>query len=135
MATSVVAAGKFEIAPGVRGRCLKAGPSTSRAPRSQTRVYYLTGGGGGILPLGGAIESGAWKGFGLRLMVDILTGVLSGGHASSELQTREANHFFAAIRIDAFTPPDAFYDQMESMKAKLPASATAAGVRPPNLCR
>jgi len=43
--------------------------------------YYKPERGGGILPLGSYIETGAWKGFGLGIMVDILTGVLSGGRA------------------------------------------------------
>lgn len=120
MATSVVAAGKFEIArrrqkPVPEGWAI----DSEGFPITDPNGYYTTGGGGGILPLGGAIETGAWKGFGLGMMVDILTGVLSGGHSSAELQTREANHFFGAMRIDAFTPVDEFYDQMASMKAKL----------------
>jgi len=123
MATSVVAAGKFEIARR-RGKPVPRGWAIDGEGEQITdpNVYYQTGGAGGILPLGSYIETGAWKGFGLAIMVDILTGVLSGGHSSAELQQRGANHFFGALRIDAFTSVESFYDQMDSMKATLRAA-------------
>ena len=120
MATSVVAAGKFEIARR-RGKAVPQGWAIDGDgnPILDPNVYYGTGGAGGILPLGSDIATGAWKGFGLSIMVDILTGVLSGGHSSAELPQRGANHFFGALRIDAFTSLESFYDQMDSMKATL----------------
>ncbi len=123
MATSVVAAGKFEIARR-RGKPVPAGWAIDGEgePILDPNVYYQTGGAGGILPLGSYIETGAWKGFGLAIMVDILTGVLSGGHSSAELAQRGANHFFGAMRIDAFTTIESFYDQMASMKETLRAA-------------
>ncbi len=123
MATSVVAAGKFEIARR-RGKAVPQGWAIDGDgnPILDPNVYYGTGGAGGILPLGSDIATGAWKGFGLSIMVDILTGVLSGGHSSAELPQRGANHFFGALRIDAFTSLESFYDQMDSMKATLKAA-------------
>jgi L-2-hydroxycarboxylate dehydrogenase (NAD+) len=123
MATSVVAAGKFEIARR-RGKPVPQGWAIDGDgnPILDPNAYYQTGGAGGILPLGSDIATGAWKGFGLGIMVDILTGVLSGGHSSAELAQRGANHFFGALRIDAFTTLESFYDQMDSMKATLKAA-------------
>jgi L-2-hydroxycarboxylate dehydrogenase (NAD+) len=116
MATSVIAAGKLEIArrrnkPVPEGWAIDA----EGMPIVDANQYW--GGGGGILPLGSSIETGAWKGFGLGVMVDILCGVLSGGRASGELGSGHANHFFGALRIDAFTTLESFYEQMDSMKA------------------
>lgn len=131
MATSVVAAGKFEIARR-RGKPVPLGwaiDSNGNAIADPIE-YYNPERGGGILPLGGAVETGAWKGFGLGIMVDILTGILSGGHSSAELPQRGANHFFGALRIDAFTALDSFYDQMDSMKATLRAAPRLPGAAP-----
>jgi LDH2 family malate/lactate/ureidoglycolate dehydrogenase len=131
MATSVVAAGKFEIARR-RGKAVPAGWAIDGDgnPILDPNGYYQMQGAGGILPLGSTIEGGAWKGFGLANMVDILTGVLSGGHSSAELPQRGANHFFGALRIDAFTTVDSFFDQMASMKATLRAAPRLPGAPP-----
>jgi L-2-hydroxycarboxylate dehydrogenase (NAD+) len=129
MATSVVAAGKLEIARR-RGKEIPVGWVRDGEGDDVTDpdVYYESEGMGGILPLGSDVLTGAWKGFGLGVMVDILTGVLSGGHTSSELPRRSANHFFGAIRIDAFTDIETFYDQMQSMKESLRLSPRLPGV-------
>jgi LDH2 family malate/lactate/ureidoglycolate dehydrogenase len=82
-------------------------------PILDPNVYYDIV--GGILPLGGDALHGAWKGFGLSIMVDVLTGLLSAGGSSAEIAFG-ANHFCGAIRIDAFTSIDAFYDGMASMQ-------------------
>ena len=114
MATSVVAAGKFEIYRR-RGQPVPLGWGMTAEGEwfeGDANQYYQ---GGIILPLGGDAARGAWKGFGLSVMVDVLTGVLSGGHSSGELRGG-ANHFFGALRIDAFGPAERFYDQMDSMK-------------------
>ncbi|HXH22627.1 MAG TPA: Ldh family oxidoreductase [Dehalococcoidia bacterium] len=131
MATSVVAAGKFEIARR-RGKPVPEGWAIDGEgkPIMDPLQYYNPERGGGILPLGSYIETGAWKGFGLAIMVDILTGILSGGHSSAELPQRAANHFFGALRIDAFTTIESFYDQMDSMKATLRAAPRLPGAGP-----
>jgi L-2-hydroxycarboxylate dehydrogenase (NAD+) len=131
MATSVVAAGKFEIARR-RGKPVPVGWAIdgNGRPITDPEQYYNPERGGGILPLGGDIATGAWKGFGLGIMVDILTGILSGGHSSAELPQRGANHFFGALRIDAFTSLESFYDQMQSMKDTLRAAPRLPGAPP-----
>jgi L-2-hydroxycarboxylate dehydrogenase (NAD+) len=128
MAASVVAAGKLEIARR-RGKAIPVGWVKDGAGEDVTDpdLYYESEGMGGILPLGSETLTGAWKGFGLAIMVDILTGVLSGGHSSAELPRRAANHFFAAMKIDAFTSVESFYDQMETMKETLRASPRLPG--------
>jgi LDH2 family malate/lactate/ureidoglycolate dehydrogenase len=131
MAASVVAAGKLEIARR-RSKPIPAGwvKDGSGEDVTDPDVYYESEGMGGILPLGSEIATGAWKGFGLAMMVDILTGVLSGGHTSAELPRRGANHFFGAIKIDSFTSVESFYDQMLSMKETLRAAPRLPGFGP-----
>jgi LDH2 family malate/lactate/ureidoglycolate dehydrogenase len=63
--------------------------------------------GGGIAPLGGSSESsGGHKGYGLATMVDICSGILSGGLTSNHINVipGEAGicHYFAAIDYGIF---------------------------------
>lgn len=67
------------------------------------------------------------KGYGLGVMVDILTGVLSGTGASAAIQGRTVSHFFGALRIDSFRSVDDFKDMMDSMCDDLRASPTLPG--------
>ena len=121
MATSVVAAGKIEIARR-RGKEMPEGwaiEDDGSAITAPERFYEVLG---GDPTLGGDALHGVWKGFGLTLMVDVLAGVLGAGKGSAELARRAANHFCAAIRIDAFTDHETFYDQMESLMQTLRAA-------------
>lgn len=132
MATSVVAAGKFEIARRRRKPVPEGWAIDGQGrPITDPEDYYIDGGAsGGILPLGSDILRGAWKGFGLGVMVDILCGVLSNGGASGELPRRSANHFFGAMRIDAFTSLESFYDRMASMKQLYRSAPRLPGAGP-----
>jgi LDH2 family malate/lactate/ureidoglycolate dehydrogenase len=63
--------------------------------------------GGGIAPLGGSSEiSGGHKGYGLATMVDICSGILSGGLTSNHINVRPGEagicHYFAAIDYGIF---------------------------------
>jgi L-2-hydroxycarboxylate dehydrogenase (NAD+) len=94
--------------------------------------------GGGLLPLGGAGESlSGHKGYGLALMVEILTGVLAGA-AYSELIASEAaaegerkpinlGHFFCALRVDAVRPADEFKASMDDLQQRLKNTPKAEG--------
>jgi LDH2 family malate/lactate/ureidoglycolate dehydrogenase len=90
------------------------------------------GGGGYILPIGGLRETGGHKGYGLMVLVDILTAVLSGasfGANMAKLTTAGAQaeggrpvgmaantgHFFGAMRVDGFRPLDEFKEVMDEM--------------------
>jgi len=77
MATSAVAAGKIEVAA-VRGEKIPTGWAVNGEGRNTNdpRVALKEGAG---LPLGGAEETGGYKGFGLALMVEVLCGVMTGG--------------------------------------------------------
>ena len=75
--------------------------------------------GGALLPLGGPAELRGYKGYGLSLLVDLLSGVLAGaafgtgvGNPSAG-KNADVGHFFAAIKIKNFRPVEAFKADMD----------------------
>ncbi len=126
VATSTVAAQKVAIAA-IAGRQLPDGwiadregrPSNDpKLPRDQ-RV---------LLPLGGATrEGGGHKGYGLAVIVDILSGVLSAAGFGAQMNGYNCGHFVGAWRIDAFRPALEFKQQMDEMIRALRATPLAAG--------
>jgi len=76
----------------------------------------LAGDMGGILPLGGAGETNSGhKGYGLAIMVEALTGVLSQGLLSPEMQGAHGDHtshFFLAFDPGMFGEPENIRAQM-----------------------
>jgi LDH2 family malate/lactate/ureidoglycolate dehydrogenase len=144
MATSTVSYGKVEVY-GREGRALpmgwaldETGAGTTDATRVMDNLERRKGaGGGGLLPLGGIGELlGGHKGYGLALMVDILSGVLPGaGYADRMYLTDDeggglpanVGHFFGAIRIDAFRPVEEFKATMDDLIRRLKATPKLAG--------
>ena len=90
--------------------------------------------GGALMPLGGIDLMRGYKGYGLGLLVDIFSGVLSVsafagdvGHPSSEGKFANVGHFFGAIRIDAFRPLAEFKRDMDGIIQQLKESPKAVG--------
>ena len=83
------------------------------------------GDGGGLLPIGGIAEdTGSHKGYGIAILVDILTGILSGfkyGRAllDTPLSATRMSHSFMALNIEAFRDLDDFKKDVEDMLIKL----------------
>ena len=79
---------------------------------------------------------GGYKGYGLSLLIDILTGVLSGGGFSTHVRTlyqdietpAETAHMCAALRIEAFIPIAEFRQRMDEIIELMRACPPAAGV-------
>jgi LDH2 family malate/lactate/ureidoglycolate dehydrogenase len=79
--------------------------------------------GGGALPLGGLGELlGGHKGYGLALMVEVLSAILPGAAIGVNTYPRSTDgkplpadlgHLFCAIKIDAFRPLDQFKADMD----------------------
>jgi len=116
MATSVVAGGKLELAAR-NGTPIPEGWALDLNGNATTEVAKAIG---GILPLGGTPQLGAYKGFGLTMVVDILCSTLSGGLTHPEKESGpstagKANHFFGALRIDSFMPAEEFKERMDAM--------------------
>jgi len=89
--------------------------------------------GGALMPLGGIDLMRGYKGYGLALLVDIFSGVLSGastgpevGHPNQNIPA-DVGHYFAAIRIDAFRPVDEFKEHMDRLIQELKDAPKAVG--------
>jgi L-2-hydroxycarboxylate dehydrogenase (NAD+) len=141
LATSTVAFGKIEIALR-RGLPLPEGWAIDAdgAPATDPQAVYE---GGALLPLGSTRELGGHKGYALALMVDVLSGVLSGANwgpfapAFAIEQTPPGSvgagigHFFGALRIDGFIDPDEFKRQVDHLVRTFRASPPAPGTSGP----
>jgi LDH2 family malate/lactate/ureidoglycolate dehydrogenase len=123
MATSVVAAGKLEIAAR-RGQSIPEGWAVDSSGDPLTDPTKLHP-DGALLPLGATVPGGAFKGLGLTIFVDLMCGALSGFGTSVELEPGAATHCFVAIRIDALTPLDHYRDRMEALISAIEASGSS----------
>jgi len=133
MATSVVAGGKIEIARR-KGDSIPVGWAVDKTGKPITDPTKMSRDNGGLLPLGGTPQLGAYKGFGLGVLVEILCSILSGATARLLVKVEpgaEGNacdHFFGALRIDSFTPIDKFKKSMDDMIEAFEALPTLPGV-------
>ncbi len=72
-------------------------------------------------PLGGERINSGYKGYGLGLMIDILSGVLSGSNCGSSLaaskKSQEANigHFFGALQLKGFNSIEKFSEKYKAL--------------------
>jgi len=79
---------------------------------------------------------GGYKGYGLSLLIDVLTGVLSGGGFSTHVRTlykqietpSQVAHTCAALRIEAFMPLKEFQQRMEAIIQLMRTCPSAPGV-------
>ena len=89
--------------------------------------------GGALYPLGGPDYLRGYKGYGLAMLVDILSGVLSGSAFGKNVADPKINkpanvgHFFAAIRLDAFRDPMDFKKDLEALFEQLKSAEKAEG--------
>jgi L-2-hydroxycarboxylate dehydrogenase (NAD+) len=142
MATSATAYGKIEIARR-RGEPIPEGwaiDSEGRATKNPNEMIS----GGAMLPLGSERERGGHKGYALAMMVDILSGVLSGANwgpfappfaLRQEIPKRSVGkgigHFFGAMRIDGFIEADEFKRQVDEYIRVFRATKPAPGTKGP----
>jgi LDH2 family malate/lactate/ureidoglycolate dehydrogenase len=80
-----------------------------------------------ILPLGSTREMGSHKGYGLAGVVDVLSGVLTGGGPSAKLVRPNYNHCVAAYNIEAFMDVAKFKRDMDEWLQILKATKPAPG--------
>lgn len=137
MSTTVVTRGKLELYERMEKELPsgwavdKTGKSASQAgPVLKDMLAHL---GGGILPLGGfGTEHSGHKGYGLAVMVDILSAVLCGApFGKNVFDTPESyarvSHFFGAIKISCFRDPQEFRQDMDQMLQDLNDCPVAEG--------
>jgi LDH2 family malate/lactate/ureidoglycolate dehydrogenase len=77
----------------------------------------------GIIP-----AIGAYKGTGLSLMMNLLAGVLPGGHQTSEVGPGRRGHFFLLFSPDVFGQQEAFYEQVERLVQQVKGAEPLPGV-------
>jgi LDH2 family malate/lactate/ureidoglycolate dehydrogenase len=123
MATTTAAAGKLELAlrlgkPIPGGWALDEKAQETHDPRAAQQARKL-------LPLGGSREGGSHKGYGLGILVEILSGVLTGTVTALNVDQDPRGHFFGAIRVDAFRPAREFKADMDRLIRDLKATPPA----------
>jgi LDH2 family malate/lactate/ureidoglycolate dehydrogenase len=139
MATSTVPRGKLEVY-NRQEKPLPVGWATDEkgVPTADARRVldnFVKRAGGGLLPLGGAGEEfSGHKGYGMGLMVEILSAVLPGAafltsvypkDETGQPQPANLGHFFGAWRVDAFRPAQAFKADMDGFIRELKAGDLA----------
>ena len=123
IATSAVAGGKINLAAS-RGEAVPEGWLVDRQGRPTTDPLALRA-GGALLPLGG---SEGYKGYGLSVMVEIFSGLLTGLGFGVESSGRHNDGcFMAAFKVEAFRPLEAFKQEVTELAAYLQATEPAAG--------
>jgi LDH2 family malate/lactate/ureidoglycolate dehydrogenase len=128
MAMSVLARGNVYIAA-KRGEAIPPGLALDSEGRPTTNPQALID-GGTMLPVGGV------KGAALSMLMDILSGVLSGaafaGRVANPLLdlTRPADvgHFFICLRPDLFVPREVFTARMDELIERVKAEPRAADI-------
>jgi LDH2 family malate/lactate/ureidoglycolate dehydrogenase len=89
--------------------------------------------GGALMPLGGIDVMRGYKGYGLALLVDIFSAVLSGASYGtnvgqpSEQRGADVGHFFAAVKIEAFRPMAEFKKDMDGLIQMMKTAPKAVG--------
>jgi LDH2 family malate/lactate/ureidoglycolate dehydrogenase len=141
MATSTVPRGKLEVYHR-QEKTLPLGWATDErgmptADAGQVLDNFRKRVGGGLLPLGGAGEEfSGYKGYGMGLMVEILSAVLPGAAFLTSVYPKDADgkplpanlgHFFGAWRLDAFRPAAEFKADMDAFIRELKAASLAEG--------
>jgi LDH2 family malate/lactate/ureidoglycolate dehydrogenase len=141
MATSTVPRGKLEVYRRLE-KSIPLGWATDETGEPTTKTGRVLDNlkeraGGGLLPLGGAGELlGGHKGYGLTLLVDILSGVLPGAAYANLVYPKDEEgnplpsaigHFFGAWRVDAFRPVDEFKAAMDDLQRRLKNAPKAEG--------
>jgi LDH2 family malate/lactate/ureidoglycolate dehydrogenase len=125
IATSVVAEGKVRVTLHKEDKlpegCLidkNGNPSTNPAD-----LYD----GGALLPLGG--DSFGYKGFGIGLVVEVLSGILSESGLSYLPEKRGNGLFFQAMDIESFMPVEEFKEQIDAFIQKTKSSKLRPGFK------
>jgi len=125
MANSVVAAGKIRILQ-KEGKPVPEGWALNKYGEPTTDAAEALG---GIL-----LAVGGYKGYGMTLMMDLLTGVLADSSYGPRVKAMDNDtapggvaHSFMAIKLAAFTDPAAFKARMEAYVDEIKSSKKARG--------
>ncbi|HCL80154.1 MAG TPA: lactate dehydrogenase [Synergistaceae bacterium] len=136
MATTTVAIGKIEV-QARRGGIMPEGWAVDQNGRDTVDAVAVAETSrfnkspyGGLLYLGGAGETlGGHKGYGLGLLVELLTAGLSLGTASFDTYEKSSGicHYFQATSLDLFGDRKRIEDHMASILDRITSSSRANG--------
>lgn len=130
MSTTVVPTGAVRQAA-ARGEPIPEGWLVDDDGRPVTDPAAYDEGRGHLLWLGGSPATGAYKGFALGVLVDVLAGALGGaavGPGSPPgIGDRDVGHFMLALDVAAFRPLADFLGAMDGMLATLLACPPGGG--------
>lgn len=127
MSTSVVARGRIVMAEKEGGTIPPGWAIDDEGKPTQDPSAALLG---AVLPMAG------YKGAGLALMIDILSGVLTGAAFGSHVidlydegdRKQNVGHLFIAIAVDAFMPIDAFKERIHRFIREVRSQPRLPGV-------
>lgn len=120
MATSVTAMGKVNMAR-IRGQKIPLGWAVDAEGNPTEDPAKAEK--GSLLPIGGP------KGYGMALMLDIQSGILSQGRFGSGLGTPGVGHFFQAMKVESFLPMAKFQEEMDQLITQIKTSPLAPGFK------
>ncbi|GAX89822.1 Ldh family oxidoreductase [Effusibacillus lacus] len=126
MATSVVARGKIIMAA-QKGEEIPLGWAIDKEGRPTTDAAAALE--GSVLPFGGP------KGYAISLMIDIMSGVLTGAGFGPHINNiygdfdkpQNVGHFFQLVDINRFMPADLFKQRIDQMIDEIKSALRAAG--------
>ena len=125
MTSSVVAEGKVRVLRN-QGKLAPEGwliDAAGRPTRDPNALYSSPP--GALLPLGGSLGH---KGYGLSVLVEVLSGALSGAGCTNLAAKHVGNAvFLEAIRVDAFTTTEQYYAEVDGLVASLKSCPPAEG--------
>jgi uncharacterized oxidoreductase len=126
MSTSVVASGKVRVQQH-RKEAVPEGWIVDSAGTPTTNVEdFYADPPGALLPFGGIA---AQKGFGLSLVVDILSGALSGANCTREGETRPGNGIFVTvINVGSFAELSGFNEEVDRFIEYVKSAQKSPGV-------
>lgn len=137
MATSTIPRGRIEVAA---RRSEKLPVGWAIGPDGRPATTPETALAGALLPLGGLEETAGYKGYGLALAVDILTGVLGGASFGPHIvglfgsdQPSDLGQSFWAVDPAALGDPEAFEQRLEVYLDELSSAQTTSDAPGPVL--
>jgi ureidoglycolate dehydrogenase (NAD+) len=125
MATSTVPFGKILNAKS-KGEMIPAGWAVNSTGQPTTNPKEVVN-GGSLYPVGGP------KGYGLSVIIEVLSALLSDGAIGSDIRVfnntpNNVSHFFLGIRIDAFMDPNHFKSKVSNYIQFIKSTKLAEGV-------
>lgn len=131
MATSAVALGKLELAD---RKSQKIPIGWGADPEGQATEDPKQALKGGLMPLGGTEYTSGYKGFGLAMLVEVLTGILSGGTYGPWVRKWKVRSKLADLGqmfmvIDPNFFPNGFQNRMQELMDYLRKVSTAADAK------